>query len=64
MDAILGDGAEEKLWPAKGRMSTGGEEERWNVGTLECLYDGTLKAGGIWLTIPPTPHAFYKNVIR
>jgi len=31
MGAILGDGAEEKLWPAKGWMSTGGEEERLNV---------------------------------
>jgi len=28
MGAILGDGAEEKLWPAKGWKSTGGTEER------------------------------------
>ena len=37
MGATVGDGAEGKLWPAKGWMSTGGEEERWNVGTSEGL---------------------------
>ncbi len=32
------------------------EGERLNVEALERLYDGTLKTGGIWLTItPPTP---------
>jgi hypothetical protein len=35
MGAILGDGTEGKLWPAKGWMSTGGEEERLKVGTSE-----------------------------
>jgi hypothetical protein len=28
MGAILGDGTEGKLWPAKGWMSTGGEERK------------------------------------
>jgi len=28
MDAILGDGAEEKLWPARGWKSTGSEQQR------------------------------------
>jgi hypothetical protein len=57
MGAILGDGAEEKLWPGKGWMSTGGEEEGWDVETLERSYDGNVKGRRDLLnhSTPPPP---------